>query len=135
MPKIEGREVQNMYIPFNPNPEGKMTDDCVIRAVAKVLNIPWEKAYMNLSIKGLEMSDMPNNNAVWGAYLREKKFVRETIPNTCPDCYTVEDFCRDNPTGVYVLGTGTHAVAVIDGNYYDAYPSGDKTVFYAYRKE
>ena len=123
-----------MFVQYNPNPI-KNTDDCVIRAVAKVLDEPWENAYMKLCLKGLSMYDLPNNNAVWGSLLRDKGFVRESIPNTCPDCYTVEDFCQDHPFGIYVLGTGSHAVAVIDGNFYDSYYSGDKVPEYAYRKE
>ena len=124
-----------MYIPYKPTPANRKTDDCVIRAVAKVLDIPWEKAYIMLSVKGLETYDLPNSNSVWGSVLRDNGFVREIIPNTCPDCYTVEDFCAENPTGVYVLGTGTHAVACIDGNYYDTWQSGEQIPIYAYRKE
>ena len=124
-----------MYIPFNPNPLNKKTDDCVIRAISKVLDVPWERAYIMLAVKGLETYDLPNANNVWGALLREHGFVREIIPNTCPDCYTVEDFCRDNPVGTYVLGTGTHAIAVIDGSYFDTWPSGEQTPIYVYRKE
>ena len=124
-----------MYIPYNPNPANRKTDDCVIRAVAKVLDIPWEKAYISLAVKGLETYDLPNANNVWGSLLRDNGFVREIIPNTCPDCYTVEDFCTDNPTGTYVLGTGTHAVACIDGNYYDTWQSGQQVPVYVYRKE
>ena len=43
-----------------------------------------------------------------------------------PDCYTIEDFCADHPMGLYVLGTGTHVVTVVDGNYYDTWRSGDE---------
>lgn len=123
-----------MFIHFNPNPR-KDTDDCVIRALCKVFDQPWEKVYMGLCLKGLELYDWGNNNEVWDAYLRNKGFVREVIPNTCPDCYTVEDFCRDHPTGSYILGTGTHAVAVVDGNFYDSGYSGQKVPIYFYRKE
>jgi hypothetical protein len=42
------------------------------------------------------MYDWGNSNAVWGALLRDKGFEREIIPNKCPDCYTINDFCRDN---------------------------------------
>lgn len=123
-----------MFVHFNPNPI-KRTDDCVIRAICRVLDLPWEKAYMGLCLKGLQLYDWGNNNEVWDAYLRDKGFVREIVPNTCPNCYTVEDFCQDHPTGAFVLGTGTHAVAVVDGNFYDSYYSGDKVPIYFYRKE
>lgn len=124
-----------MYIPFNPNPANRRTDDCVIRAISKVLDIPWERAYIMLAVKGLETYDLPNANNVWGALLKDNGFVREVIPNTCPECYTVEDFCADNPAGTFVLGTGTHAIACIDGNYYDTWQSGESVPIYVYRKE
>ena len=104
-----------MWIKFNENPQGKQVGDCVIRAVSKALNQSWEETYIDLALQGLLMGDMPSANAVWGAYLKSKGFERSVIPNTCPDCYTVRDFCNDNQDGVYILGIGTHTVTVIDG--------------------
>ena len=52
-----------------------------------------------------------------------------------PDYYTVQDFCIDHPKGTYVLGTGTHAVAVVDGYYYDAWDSGKEIPIYYFSKE
>ncbi len=124
-----------MYIPYNPNPINKRTDDCVVRALSKALNKPWEEVYIDLCLKGLEMCDWGNNNAVWDEYLRDKGFKREIIPDTCPNCYTLNDFCKDNPTGDYIVCTGSHVVAVNDGNYYDSWDSGDVVPIYAYRKE
>ena len=124
-----------MYIPFQNNPLNKRTDDCVVRALSKALDEPWERVYIDLCLKGLEMADWGNNNAVWDEYLRDKGYRRETIPNTCPNCYTLADFCRDNPSGEFIVSTGTHAVSVIDGNYYDTWDSGDVVPLYAYRRE
>ena len=78
---------------------------------------------------------MPNANHVWGAYLRRKGFKRHSIPETCPDCYTVSDFCRDFPHGVYVLATNGHVLAVVDGDWYDTWDSGGETPLYYWRKE
>ena len=135
MPKIEVREVIVMYIPYNPNPINKRTDDCVVRALSKALNKPWEEVYIDLCLKGLEMCDWGNNNAVWDEYLRDKGFKRETIPDTCPNCYTLNDFCKDNPTGDYVVCTGNHTIFVSDGNIYDSWDSSDVVPIFAYRKE
>ena len=40
--------------------------------------------------------------------------------------FTVKDFCRDNPQGIFVLCLDGHVVTVMHGNYYDAYDSGDE---------
>lgn len=106
-----------------------------MRAFAIATDSDWDTAYLKLVLRGYVMHDMPSSNAVWDTQLLNEGFRREVIPNTCPNCYTVRDFCEDHPIGTFVLGTGTHAVAVIDGDYYDAWDSGDEIPTYFYRKE
>ena len=125
-----------MFIRYNPNPHSVYVGDCVIRAISKSLGMSWEETYIRLAIQGLMLSDMPSANNVWGNFLRNNGYKRYIIPNTCPDCYTVRDFCYDHPQGNYILSTGTHVVTAIDGNYYDSWDSGDTTpIFYWQRKE
>jgi hypothetical protein len=123
-----------MFKYYNPNPMNKRVGDCVIRAISKVLDWEWNDTYTALCLQGYVMSDLPSSNQIWGAFLRKQGFVRQVIPNECPDCYTVEDFCKDHPTGVYVLGTGSHAVAVVDGFYYDVWESGREQPIFYYEK-
>lgn len=125
-----------MWIEYNPNPTGRRVGDCAVRAVAKALNTDWETAYAMISSNGFQMGDMPSSNSVWGAVLRQNGFYRKAIPNTCPDCYTAEDFCREYPKGVYVLGFGTHVATVINGNLYDSWDSSKEIPqYFWYRKE
>ena len=123
------------YIYYNPNPKGAMTGDCVIRAVSKVTGRSWDETYLILASYGFDQKKLSNTDSVWGSYLKDSGFTRETVPNTCPNCYTVRDFCRNHPHGVYILGTGTHVVAVIDGNYYDSWDSGKEVPIYYWRKD
>lgn len=123
-----------MWIEYNTNPFGLRVGDCVIRAISKALEKPWEDVYVELCIQGFMMGDLPSSNAVWSAYLRHKGFNRYTITSR-PDSYNVEDFCQEHPKGVFVIGTGTHAVAIIDGCYYDAWQSGREPVVYYFEKE
>lgn len=125
-----------MFVEFNPNPEGKKVGDCVVRAISKATGLDWEQAYVGIAIQGFLLHDMPSSNQVWGAFLRDKGFVKKMIPDTCPDCYTIRDFCGEYFVGTFVVGTGTHAVACIDGRYYDAWDSGDEApLFYWELKE
>ena len=123
------------WIFYNPNPKSKLVGDCVIRAISKVTGKDWKTEYANIALQGYEMCDMPSSNSVWGAYLHSIGFIRGVIPNTCPECYTIKDFCFDNPKGTYVVATGSHVVAVINGNYYDSWDSGDEVPIYYWRKE
>ena len=124
-----------MYQEYNPSPTGAKVGDCAVRAVSKALGTDWETAYTMLAMKGFEMSDMPNSNAVINAVLKDKGFERDVVPNTCPDCYTVWDFAEDHPDGTYVLGTGTHVVAVVDGVIHDSWNSSNEYPVYYWRKE
>ena len=125
-----------MWVEFNPNPTGRRVGDCAVRAVAKALDVDWETAYAMIANNGFQMGDMPSSNSVWGAVLRQNGFYRQSIPDTCPDCYTAEDFCKDNPKGTFVLGFGTHVATVADGNIYDAWDSSKEIPQYVwYRKE
>lgn len=124
-----------MWIKYNPNPVAARVGDCAVRAVAKALDTTWETAYALIAKNGFIMGDIMSSNNVWGSVLRQHGFYRHTIPNECPDCYTIEDFCKDHPKGVYVLGLQNHTVAIEDGNYFDTWPSGNETVIYYWSKE
>ena len=80
-----------MWVRCNPNPLGKETGDCVIRAIAVATNQSWREAYWAL--------------------------------------------CERYPKGVYVIGTGDHAIAVISGDWYDLHDSATVTPTYFWRVE
>ena len=124
-----------MWQLYNPNPRGQTVGDCAVRAVSKALDVDWRTAYALIAAKGYLMGDVVSSDAVWGSVLRSHGFIREVIPNTCPECYTAADFCRDNPHGVYVLGFGGHTAAVEDGVLYDSWDSSDIIPIYVWRKD
>ena len=125
-----------MWSDFNNNPAGRKVGDCAVRAVSVALGVDWETAYTMIAAAGFSMCDMPSSNSVWGAVLRQNGFYRQAIEDTCPDCYTAEDFCNDHPEGVYVLGFGNHVATVRDGTIYDSWDSRyEVPQDYWYRKD
>ncbi len=122
------------YVKYNANPMGKRVGDCVVRAISKVTNQDWQATYSALCVQGYMLSDMPSSDNVWASYLRKNGFKRHIVPDWCPDCYSVRDFCEDHPTGTYLLSLNKHVVAVEDGDYLDSFDSGDEPVIYYFER-
>ena len=101
-----------MWHRFNPNPHGSSVGDCVVRAVASATGQSWEQAYIALALTGYALGDMPSAT-----------------------CYTVADFAREYPRGVYVLGCSGHVLTVIDGAWWDSWDSGAECPIYYWYKE
>ena len=124
-----------MYVHCNPNPLGKSVGDCVVRADAIATNRSWRDTYWGICDVGDKQCDMPSSNPVWGQYLRGNGFRQFLLPDRCPNCVTVRAFASMYPKGVYVIGTGSHAVCVIDGDWYDSWDSGGEVCSYYREKE
>lgn len=126
-----------MWRQYNPNPNGLNTDDCTARALTLALDVDWETAFFLLALMGAQMGIMQLDlNAVWWAVLRQHGYYRKSLPDNCPDCYSVREFCAEHPKGVYVLYTDKHVLTAIDGDWYDTADSGNEVViYYWYRKD
>lgn len=124
-----------MYSHYNKNPLGKNVGDCTVRAISKAIGKGWEDTYLALCVQGLIDCDMPSANAVWGNYLRKNGFRRHIVPDTRPEGYSVADFAREHPRGIFILALSGHVVCVQDGVIYDSWNSGNETVLYYWTRE
>lgn len=122
------------YISYNPNPAHCNVGDCTVRAICKAMGKDWEQVYAGLTAFGFMLRDMPSANHVWGAYLRRNGFHKYIVDDHGQDIYTVDDFCRDNPSGTFVLCIDGHVVCVADGYYYDSWDSGGEIPIYYWTK-
>ncbi len=132
------------WIKYNPNPKRNTTDDCTIRALARATcrdwDEPesWDRVYAALCEIGFYHKFMPSTDYIWNIYLSEHGFVRRWVDTRGYDDYTVRDFCRDHPYGVYVLCMPAkmgHVVCAVDGQYYDNWDSGDEVPTYYWERE
>ena len=57
------------------------------------------------------------------------------ISDTCPDCYTVEDFADEHAEGIYIVALSGHVVCVQNGTLYDSWNSKGETPLYFWYKE
>lgn len=124
-----------MYIEYEPNPVRSGGIDCTVRALTKALDVSWERAYVLLALNGFLMGNMPSADEIWGSVLRQNGFVRKIIPDSCPNCYSVEEFCVDHPKGTHVVKSENHVATVVDGDLYDSWNSQGKTALYYWEKE
>ena len=126
-----------MWIYANPNHVRDDEPDCVVRAISIATGMAWDDVHRELCEMSREKGTMPSVNWLWGLWLTEHGFQPFLLPESCPECVTVREFCKKFSRGVYVIGTGSHAVAVRGGNYMDAWDSGDTvpTYFFKRRKQ
>jgi hypothetical protein len=127
-----------MWLEVNQNPKGRITNDCVVRAISALLNRSWDSVFWDVASEAFIQKDTMEMANVWGAVLTKNGYEREVIPNTCPVCYTVKDFCRDHPEGRFLLavpGSNAHVIAVIDGDYVDTWRSEDLVPQFYWREK
>lgn len=125
-----------MYIHLNTNPLNKSTGDCIIRALSVLLNKSWDSIYCTLCTYGFKLKEWGNSAPVWESYLKDMGFKKSLFPDTCPNCYTIKDFCKDvrQIGGDYLLVTDSHVVVVKNGGYYiDTWDSGNEIPIYYWR--
>lgn len=128
-------DISGGYVRFNMNPAGNRTTDCTVRAIALATGTDWDETYIGLCVRGFVMKSMPDNDAVWWSYLDREGFGIHTVLSVCPDCVTVEEFCRENPEGLFVIATPGHVLCAMDGDWYDAWDSSDEIVLHYWTKE
>ena len=68
-----------MWIKCNPNPLGKQTGDCVVRAIAIATGQSWRDTYRELCKVGEIECDMPSSNFVWGVYYGRQEDMRDDM--------------------------------------------------------
>ena len=124
-----------MWIYANPNPCRREEPDCVVRAIALATNQTWDEVHWDLCVLSHIKCTMPSVNWLWELYLKERGFEKFLLPETCPECVTVREFAKRYPTGIYVIGTGNHAICIRNGNWMDTWDSAEETPTYFYRKK
>lgn len=123
------------YIYFNPNPKGKHVTDCTVRMLCRLENFSWLEAFDRLVDISRREYRMPSSDKNWETILSAFGYRKYMLPPSVPDWYTIRDFCHDHPKGNYAIKTTGHVVAVVDGDYYDSFDSGDKEPMYYLVKE
>lgn len=79
-----------------------------------------------------ELQAMPGERLCYETYLKDNGFKYVGISNKKGSKRpTVESFTKEHKNGIYFLNVANHAVASVDGVYYDTWDSG-KCCLYGY---
>jgi hypothetical protein len=94
------------------------------------MNVPWEKAYVLLAQRGLELALDMTDPKVMESVLLENGFKAQSIKvikgGSRP---RVRDIASQFPEYACLCRVANHYVACAYGNYVDTWDSGDKSVY------
>ena len=69
-----------LYHYYNCNPQHRLTDDCVIRAITACTGDSWKKTMKQLTEYSIKTGYMLNTPECYGEYLKDKGFVKQKQP-------------------------------------------------------
>lgn len=125
--------ISKYYQHYNPNPSGKETGDCIIRALCKITDRDWLSIYDDLCKLGRENFTPFTSLSMDYVFVDYRKFKKHKVTRQKGrKALNVETFCKEHPTGKYIIRLAHHVIAVVDGKYYDIYPCWDKKTVYTY---
>ena len=130
----------------NANPKGKMTTDCVVRAISTALRQSYDQTLREMVEMTIKSGYMLNENKGMDKYLQSKGWVKCKSPRKDDGTkYTGEEFCRTLTHPIYSeeLGLcdedfeinniianigGHHTVAIMSGQIWDTWNSTKGTI-------
>ena len=104
--------------------------DCVIRALTKALNKSWLEVFDEIIPISRELQCPYGCKPAYETYLKTKGYKWWGLKvEKGKRRLTTKSFCRLYNNGTYILRLSHHLVTVVDGDYYDTWDSGDKSVY------
>lgn len=144
---------------YNPNPEQKNTGDCSIRSYCGAFGLTWDAAYDIASKIAKSMSELPDSSHVcdaiitqhFGMHVMEEEVKNEHHEDLVDNeenakkkqkkskkkkvaKMTINEFAMTHPFGTYIVVSPHHQTAVINGEYWDSWDSGEKKISKVYTK-
>lgn len=116
----------------NENPKLNICGDCVVRAIARGMNKPWDEVYKDLCDIGFKKKLMPNNKKVYYKYLKDNGWIQCKQPRFEDNTkYSAVDFCEKiaRYDRRYIANIGTeHIVAIVSCKVNDIWNSSNNKI-------
>ncbi len=123
------------YKYYQPNDKDlkDKTGDCQVRALSKALNISWLEAF-DLTIpicRRLQTYTIfDGNHEKTVEAMQDLGFVYTGVSNKKGTKRpTVKSFAASHKSGTYILKVSHHVVACVNGEYFDTWDSGHKSLY------
>lgn len=125
---------------YNANSRNSHTGDCVVRSISLAYGKDYDETHKELlALARLMRVERYNYLAVFRRYLNELGHNGEIkaenfYGSNDNEPFTIEDFCKDNPHGTFILLNGKqpkgtdHLACVIDGHLYDSWDASKQYV-------
>ena len=111
----------------NENPKNRITGDCVVRALARATEIPYNQVVMALAELHCKTGYESTDKRTIDAFLKSQGWIMQRQPRKADGKkYTGEEFCKIFKTSraVAMIG-GHHTVAIVNGKVNDIWDSTD----------
>ena len=114
---------------YNANPKGKITCDCVTRAICTALDEPYNDVLKEMFEMQFETGYEYTDKKCTEKYLKSKGWVKMKQPRKSDNTkYTGKEFCKIyKGTCVANIG-GNHMVCIKNGKVYDIWDSTDRCI-------
>lgn len=113
----------------NQNPKGRVTGDCVFRAISLATNKPYNECVIEMAQLMCETGYALNDNKGIEKYLSNLGWVKHKQPRKANNTkYTGKEFCSKvvDKSKRYIANIGGHhIVAIVDGKVNDIWDSTD----------
>lgn len=126
-----------MFVKTNPHPQGKLVGDCVKRAITIASEINYHDVAIMLNrFKKESGGSKFNSNENWKPFVEQVLLGRKNKGDMQHEFYggryTVDDWAQWWEFDKAILRLSKHLVATKNGNYYDTWDCGYKSVYIAY---
>lgn len=116
---------------YNANPRGRVTGDCVVRAICTAMKRPYEEVYEELYQFSVKYGYMLNDKKCYEKYLAAQGWRKMPQPRKADGTkYTGKEWCEKKQRNIFTRAIraiahigGGHIVAVVEGKVWDTWNS------------
>lgn len=129
---MDNKAIGKRYVYYNANPADKVTNDCVIRALAVAFDKPWSVVFDELTALARENFDVVTSKDIYTKYLElhQAEYIKTMAKGE--KRLSGSDFVNKYNDGIYVLRMANHLTVCRQGIIYDTWDCSGKMVYNAW---